>query len=246
MPKRTGAPTTTTGQRPQLTLPRQSHTAEGPHDQTGMYVMHHALRRDFLRFLAAVQNTPVAASEVWTALEQRWHRFADILHHHHGAEDDNLWPVLLKHAEKSGSQEDLQLLADMAAEHARIDPALKACHEAFAEMRAHPCEDHRTALETRLAEAQEGLVEHLAHEEGKALPMLQRTLSEEENKAFERAADSAYPLKMIPFLLPWAMQEVPDEARDRLLATTPPGYGLMLRLLRPRYLRGEQRAFRYA
>ena len=33
--------------RPQLTLPRQAHTAEGPHDQTGMYVMHHALRRDF-------------------------------------------------------------------------------------------------------------------------------------------------------------------------------------------------------
>ena len=76
--------------------------------------------------------------------------------------------------------------------------------------------------------------------------MLQRTLSEEENKAFEKAADSAYPLKMIPFLLPWAMDEVPDEARDRLLATTPPGYGLMLRLLRPRYRRGEQRAFRYA
>ena len=34
------------GAVPQLTLPGQSHTAEGPHDQTGMYVMHHALRRD--------------------------------------------------------------------------------------------------------------------------------------------------------------------------------------------------------
>jgi hypothetical protein len=246
MPKRTEAPTTTTGPRPQLTLPLQSHTAEGPYDQTGMYVMHHALRRDFLRFLAAVQNTPVSEGEVWTALERRWDRFSDILHHHHGAEDDNLWPVLLGHAEQSGSQEDLQLLADMAAEHARIDPALKACHEAFAEMRGHPCEEHRNVLETRLAEAHEGLIEHLAHEEGQALPMLQRTLSEEENKAFEKAAESAYPLKMIPFLLPWAMEEVPDEARERLLASTPPGYGLMLRLLRPRYLRGEQRAFRYA
>ena len=79
-----------------------------------MYVMHHALRRDFLHFVAAVQNTPVSEQEVWTALAQRWDRFADILHHHHKAEDDHLWPVLLKHAEQSGSQEDLQLLADMA------------------------------------------------------------------------------------------------------------------------------------
>jgi len=251
MAKRREAPATRTSettseQRPQLTLPRQSHTAEGPYDQTGMYVMHHALRRDFVRFVAAVENTPVAEQEVWTALAQRWDRFADILHHHHGAEDDNLWPVLLKHAEKSGSSADLQLLADMAAEHAQIDPALRACRHAFVAMREHPCEDHRDALELQLAEAEEGLLEHLAHEEGQALPMLQRTLSEEENKAFEKAAASAYPLKMIPFLLPWAMEEVPDEARERLLATTPPGYGLMLRLLRPRFRRGEQRAFRYA
>ena len=246
MPKRTDAPTTPTGQRPQLTLPRQSHTAEGPYDQTGMYVMHHALRRDFVHFLAAVENTPVEEQEVWTALAQRWDRFADILHHHHAAEDANLWPVLLKHAEQSGSPEDLQLLVDMEAEHGRIDPALRACRDAFAAMREHPCEDHRRALETQLAAASEGLVEHLAHEERQALPMLQRTLSDEENREFEKAVERAYPLKMVPFLLPWAMDEVPDEARDRMLATTPPGYGLMLRLLRPRYRRGEQRAFRYA
>jgi hemerythrin-like domain-containing protein len=245
MGKRTEAPTTTT-QRPQLTLPGQSHTAEGPHDQTGMYVMHHALRRDSVKFVAAVQNTPVTEHEVWAALEQRWDRFADVLHHHHAAEDASLWPVLLTHAEQTGSQEDLQLLADMEAEHGRIDPALRACRRAFAEMREHPCEDHRKALEGHLDAAHEGLLEHLAHEEGQALPMLQRTLSEQENRDFEKAVERAYPLKMVPFLLPWAMDEVPDEARDRMLATTPPGYGLMLRLLRPRYRRGEQRAFRYA
>ena len=243
MPKRTEAPTT--AQRPQLTLPLQSHTAEGPYDQTGMYVMHHALRRDFLHFVAAVQNTPVSQQEVWTALAQRWDRFADILHHHHKAEDDHLWPVLLKHAEQSGSQEDLQLLSDMEAEHARIGPALKACHDAFAAMLEHPCEDHRNALETRLTEAQEGLLEHLAHEEGQALPMLQRTVSEDENKAFEKAVGKAYPLKMFPFLLPWAMDEVPDDAYERMRTTVPPGYNLMLRLFRPRFERADRRAFRY-
>ena len=170
---------------------------------------------------------------------------AELLHHHHSVEDAALWPLLRSHAETAGSEEDLQLLEDMEAEHGLIDPALAACREAFAAMREHPCEDHRNALEIRLAALREGLLGHLAHEEGQALPMLQRTLSVEENQQFERAAERGYPLRVVPFALPWAMDELPDEARERLLTQTPPGYGLVRRLLRPRYQRGERRAFRY-
>lgn len=246
MTKHTEPPATAPhGRRPQLTLPRQAHTAEGPHDQTGMYVMHHALRRDFVHFVAAVEGTPVSEQEVWAALEQRWVRMAEILHHHHEAEDEELWPLLLQHAEESGAAEDLRLLADMEAEHERIDPALSACRAAFAAMVEHPCADHRNALQVRLGAAHQGLLEHLAHEEGHALPMLQRSLTEEENRRFEKAVERRYPLRMVPFLLPWAMAEVPVEARDRLLESTPPGYGLLLRLLRGRFERGERRAFRY-
>lgn len=232
--------------RPQLTLPGQAHTAEGPHDQTGMYVMHHALRRDFARFVAAVQNTPISEHAVWSALLARWLVLADVLHHHHSAEDAELWPMLQQHAERAGAEEDLETLADMEAEHERLDAALAAAREAFSAMSDHPCADHRNALEIRLSAAREALLEHLAHEEAQALPMLQRTLSQQENRDFEKAVGKSYPLKMVPFLLPWAMEEVPDEARDRLLETTPPGYGLLLRLLRGRYERGERRAFRYA
>lgn len=243
MPQHTRA--RTTSQRPQLTLPGQAHTAEGPHDQTGMYVMHHALRRDFAKFVAAAQNTPISEHAVWTALEARWLVMADVLHHHHSAEDAELWPLLQQHAERAGAEEDLRTLADMEAEHERLDAGLAAGREAFSAMSEHPCADHRNALEIRLSAAREGLLEHLAHEESQALPMLQRTLSEKENQDFEKAVDKRYPLKMIPFLLPWAMEEVPDEARDRLLETTPPGYGLLVCLLRRRYERGERRAFRY-
>lgn len=235
-----------TGPRPQLTLPRQAHTAEGPHDQTGMYLMHHALRRDFAQFLAAVENTPVSERVVWTALHARWLATAEVLHHHHTAEDEELWPRLQTHAERAGADQDLQTLADMEAEHERLDSALDAGRDAFAAMAGHPCADHRNALEIRLSAAQEALLEHLAHEEAYALPMLQRTLTEEENEEFERAVGKSYPLRMIPFLLPWVMDEVPDVARDRLLETTPPGYGLLLRLFRRRYERNERRAFRYA
>ena len=42
----------------QLSLPGQSHTAEGPHDHTGMYVMHFGFRRDLTNFASAVAHTP--------------------------------------------------------------------------------------------------------------------------------------------------------------------------------------------
>lgn len=232
--------------RPQLTLPRQAHTAEGPHDQTGMYVMHHALRRDFVRFTAAVESTPVSERDVWVALERRWVAMADVLHHHHSAEDAHLWPLLLSHAEADGDEEGVALLADMEAEHADVDPALHHVREAFAAMAQHPCADHRNALEIRLAAAHELLLDHLAHEETYALPMLQRTLSVEENTAFEKAVEKAYPVSSIPFVLPWAMDGLPADVRERMMESTPPGYGLLLRLFRPRFERGDRRAFRYA
>ncbi|NPC41043.1 hemerythrin domain-containing protein [Nocardioides sp. zg-1230] len=238
--------TSTTSYRPQLTLPRQAHTAEGPHDQTGMYVMHHALRRDFARFVSAVESTPVAEHDVWIALERRWVAMADVLHHHHSAEDAELWPLLQRHAEAAGDEADLQVLADMEDEHADIDPALAHVRDAFAAMSRHPCIDHRNALEIRLGAAHELLLAHLAHEEKHALPMLQRTLSQEENAAFEKAVEKHYPLRLMPFTLPWVMDEIPADARERLLESTPPGYGLLLRIFRRRYQRGERLAFRFA
>ena len=96
MPKRTEAPTTRSVQRPQLTLPRQSFTAEGPHDQTGMYVMHHAFRRDLVMFADAAAATPASDRDTWDALAERWRIFSRVLHHHHSGEDAGLWPRLMR------------------------------------------------------------------------------------------------------------------------------------------------------
>ena len=63
--------------RPQLDLPGQTHVAEGPNDQTGMYVMHFAFRRDLAAFASSVRATPLGDHETWQALGARWARFAD-------------------------------------------------------------------------------------------------------------------------------------------------------------------------
>ena len=62
----------------QISLPGQTHVAEGPYDQTPMYLMHHAFRRDLRRFEAAVRATPLGEVAVWNALARRWDRFAEV------------------------------------------------------------------------------------------------------------------------------------------------------------------------
>ena len=229
----------------QVTLPGQSHTAEGPHDLTGMFVMHHAFRRDLAAFEAAVRNTPIGDTGTWRSLQARWTRFGDVLHHHHEIEDVSIWPVLLTQADALGDETGAGTLAAMAAEHAEIDPSLMACTAGFQAMVEHPCTDHRNALDVHVTATRAALLEHLAHEEREALPFLQRVMTVEEFAEAERAAQDGYPARMIPFLLPWVTAGLPAEVAARLLREAGTAYGLLLRLFRPRFSRAEARAFRY-
>lgn len=229
----------------QIRLPGQASVADGPHDQSGMYVIHHAFRRDLAAFEAAVRATPVGDARTWRALSARWKRFAVTLHHHHGVEDEHLWPLLQQKTAAAGDVAGQELLRAMEAEHEEIDPALAAVEESFQTMREHPCDDHRNALDVHVTATRSALLEHLAHEETGALPMLQRSLSAEENAAFEKAAQGAYPIRMLPFLLPWASAGLPEDVRRRIVEEAGPAYGVLLRLFRGWYGRGERRAFRY-
>ena len=228
-----------------MNLPGQAHVAEGPLDLNGMYLAHHAFRRDLARFAVAARETPVDATDVWRALAVRWEEFSGILHHHHTTEDDVLWPQLLDTVDASGDAEGRATLEAMEAEHGTIDPALAACTAAFGEMAGHPCADHRNALDVRVTSVRTLLAEHLRHEETEALPLLQRTLSVEQNAAMEKAVGTAYPPRMIPFLVPWVMHEVPDDLGAGFLREAGWVYAVLLRVLRPRFARAERRVFRH-
>jgi hemerythrin-like domain-containing protein len=227
----------------QLQLPGQTHVADGPYDQTGMYVMHHAFRRDLDRFVSAARNTPVETTEVWQALVDRWARFDATLHHHHVIEDEAIWPVLMRRV--GDKPEERATLEAMEAEHAQIDPGLAACRAGFADMSTHPCDDHRNALVIRLTAVRQALLDHLRHEESETLPLLQRTMTREEWDVAEAAAQKGYPVKDVPFLVPWALDELPADGRRRMLQQAGPLYGILWRIVRHRYERRDALAFRY-
>jgi hypothetical protein len=73
-------------------------------DMTMMYAFHDALRRDLKQ---------VAQME---ARSNGWDLFETLLHVHHTAEDDVLWPLV--RSAVAGRADDEALLDEMAAEHA--------------------------------------------------------------------------------------------------------------------------------
>ena len=234
----------TTPQPVQISLPGQTHVAHGPHDQTGMYLMHHAFRRDLARFESAVRQTPVGEHEVWRLLAARWDRFGTVLHHHHEVEDEAIWPVLLEAVR--GDEADTATLTAMEAEHEQIDPALTACTEAFAAMAAHPCDDHRNALDVHVTTTRAALLDHLRHEETEALPA---AAAGDDRGAVRRQRGrrrEGVPTRLLPFLVPWVADEVPADVSEHFLREAGTAYAVMLRLLRGRHARREQRTFRFA
>jgi hypothetical protein len=155
---------TPTDVRRQLDLPGQAAVAEGPHDLGGMYVMHHAFRRDLDRFATAVRQTPLEDGAAWRALSTRWHRFGTVLHHHHTVEDTAIWPLLLTHVDAAGDAGGRATLEAMAAEHELIDPMLDACSTGFTAMAFAPDAATRDRLADRVAATRDCLAEHLVHE----------------------------------------------------------------------------------
>ncbi len=227
----------------QIILAGQAAAPEGPLDMWMMYVVHHAYRRDLAAFVRAAERTPADAQPTWQALGQRWALFGAALHHHHHAEDTALWPLLMARVDDSGRQ----VLADMEAEHAQIDPVLEAVGEALVTLSRTADEDLRAALVVRLVAAKEGLGRHLAHEETEAIALMQQVMTEAE---WRRMQDESFKpekitLAVVRNMLPWTIAGVPDVVRERLLGDLPAGR-LFWRLTQPGYNRRERRAFEYA
>jgi iron-sulfur cluster repair protein YtfE (RIC family) len=185
-----------------MDLPGQAHVAEGPLDLNGMYMAHHAFRRDLARFAVAARETPLDATEVWRALAVRWEQFSGILHHHHTTEDDVLWPQLLETVDAAGDTEGRATLEAMEAEHDLIDPLLQSCADGFAAMAQGPDDATRNRLAATTEAARDTLSAHMGHEETEALPLVQRLLPAEGWERVEKAAGSGKSVTDLLFLAP--------------------------------------------
>ncbi len=234
---------TSTPARPdvdQVLFPRQHAAPPGPVDARMMYLMHFAFRRDLHVLTEAARATPPEDRTTWRALSRRWDLFATQLHHHHSGEDAGLWPLLLAHV----PAEDHAVLDDMEAEHALIDPLLESVARGFAEVVDDP--SVAAGLVEDLAAARDQLGQHLRHEEGGAMPLVQAHLSNEqwEEMAHEHFEKGQSPRDLL-VLVPWALHQLPDADRQAVLDHAGAPFKVLQALGRPRFARMEARATRH-
>jgi hypothetical protein len=174
-------------------------------DMTMMIAFHDALRRD----LQHVTKTE--------GRSEGWDLFDRMLHMHHQAEDDLLWPVA--RAQVGDRPDDLALLDEMEREHNVIGPLLDELDRALQSGDAAPAA--RADLDERLRG-------HLGHEETAALPLIDRTLSPEQWMKFGMAAMERFRPEM-PNYLPWLLEGIDEDRARELLEFTPPAVQEMYR-----------------
>jgi hypothetical protein len=238
--------TTTTDEvrRSPITFPGQAGAPTGPVDLLPMYLMHHAFRRDLAAFAAAAASTPVDDRAAWRRLDERWARFARVLHHHHSGEDTVLWPLLLARVDAVGDRDGRATLEAMEAEHSEIDPLLESCAAGLARLAEQADEDARAALVVRLSATCERLGHHLGHEERDAMALVQAHLTPAEWHALDEEFARHYTPQDRLFALPWVLHDVPEQLLPRVLEFIGTAGTLVWRLaLRRRFERRERIIF---
>jgi iron-sulfur cluster repair protein YtfE (RIC family) len=199
--------------------------------QAMMLAIHDALRRDLGRLVGAADQATHDDAMPWTRVHAGWELFRSQLYKHHTFEDTHLWPRLRTRLERAG--ESTEVLADMEAEHHRVDEWLATVGASF-DASSGQCPE-RAADVKRLAEA---LCTHLAHEEQDVLPLLVRQMTSADHKDMARIQRREQGLRGAAEFLPWAMDGVSAARADIVLRVVPlPGRVLFRHVWQPRYER---------
>ncbi|WP_232680380.1 hemerythrin domain-containing protein [Nocardioides sp. R-C-SC26] len=229
---------------PVVMLPGQAAAPEGPCDLWGMYVMHHAFRRDLGRFAATVGDVPTSERARWAGLARRWDRFTTFLHEHHTKEDEILWPALRARVDAAADIAGADLLDAMESEHEVLDPLVARVSAGLELLARGGDSSDREGLAATLAETARTLDEHLAHEERDAVALIQHHLSSAEWQQLERAGLAAKPgPRDLLFMLPWIADGLGEADLGPLLSEGGAVVRMLLALGRRGYVRRERDLF---
>jgi hemerythrin-like domain-containing protein len=170
---------------------------------TGLMLSHHGFRRDLSRFAAALERTTLDPAKV-QALEEEWQSFHAILHRHHEAEDNGMFPSM-----RTQSEALAQTIDKLGADHRLIDPLLERGDAAFAELSSGTAEALAVVRELSTL-----LGPHLALEESELIPLIR------EAKAFPPPPDAAA-ADMYAKGFAWAMHGIAPGVLEQVYAMLP-------------------------
>lgn len=146
-------------------------------DVREMYAVHDCMRKEYGSMPLLVKAVADGDTERATIVNDHLRLMYDLMHAHHAGEDEVLWPLV---RERNPEHEAIFVMDD---EHVLLNQTLHEIKDLAIAWQADPSADNRAALHTELISFEKTLLRHLGHEEREVLPILQRTLNQDEYNA---------------------------------------------------------------
>jgi hemerythrin-like domain-containing protein len=179
-----------------------------------MVVVHNGFRRFFGEMPGLVRQARPGDRNGSAVLADHVDLGVEILHDHHGREDDSLWPMLLERA-----QPQQELIKRMQEQHAELSRRLERMHDASTTYRASTHATERDALAEAIDDLLVVVQEHMRDEEDNILPLCEQVVTAHEWD--EMAGGDPPSIKQMAALLPAIEANNTSEDVAMLLGSLP-------------------------
>jgi hemerythrin-like domain-containing protein len=186
-------------------------------DSRDMIGAHDAMRREFGALPALIAGVPAGDADGTAVVAGHVLMMVDFLHAHHTSEDDHVWPRLRERCPGDVGP----LIETMDRQHAFIDGELEALAAGGRRWRASADANDRDAVAAVAERLLPALYEHLALEEERILPLIDRYLTEREWKATVEASFGKVTFARRLLMLGMALHGASEEQAQLLRAAVP-------------------------
>lgn len=191
---------------------------DGTVDTWEMVMIHRVFRRELGLVPGLIRRVGDGDRRRSAVVAEHFAFLVDGLHHHHGAEDELLWPMLLARV----GELDGDLVVRMQRQHETVATLIARAGELLPEWRSTAAaaagEDLANVVEKLCA----ALGEHLADEENEILPLCSRHLTQAEwDTVGERGSEGMPKGRRLFVALGAILEEATPEERRRFFAKAP-------------------------
>ncbi len=185
-------------------------------DTAEMVFVHNSFRRQFGALPGLVRGVGDGDRDRAGVVVDFLDELTAALHHHHEAEDELMWPLLLEKAPM-----DSALILRMEEQHERIAELYHRARGDAEAFRSAPAPDVREALADTLTDLNAALGEHLRDEEVEILPLVERVMTVQEWQALGERGRAGIPKDRLAVFLGFLLLANSPERNRDFLASLP-------------------------
>lgn len=187
-------------------------------DARDMFAVHTMFRREFGMSPGLVRGVLAGDAQRAAAVADHIALVGTVLNLHHGGEDKYIWPLL----HERGPAEIAEIVDVMEDQHQGIHEAYLRLGDALKAWRESTSAGGRDALAGLLERFISQLDTHLALEEDRVVPLIERYLTEAEYARVAGEAAEVIPPALLPVVLGMVIYEADPAVTEKIVAEMPP------------------------